>query len=57
MAQLVEDPALSLLWLVRSQAWELPHAVGVAKKTTKQSELELAITRPPLLGEGPYPSV
>ena len=32
MAQCVEDLALSLLWQVQSLAWELQHAVGVAKK-------------------------
>ena len=51
-AQQVKDPALSLLWLVagggitavvwvQSLAWELPHAMGEAKKNTSRYFVEL----------------
>ena len=43
VAQQVKDPALSLLWLgplawIQSLTWELPYAVGVAKKIKKLKE-------------------
>ena len=56
-AQWVKDLALSLQWLrsllmqVRSQAWELPYAAGIAKQNkTKQKNKKTPANNPYMAG-------